>query len=252
MRMRAEKREKRCLTPFFLVCCGLLPAFSANADDQEYAQARAAMVREVELYANFARDDSRKSFDDSVMDSLGAVERHKFVPDRQTRYAYENRPLPIGHGQTISQPYIVALMTELIEPGPDDVVLEVGTGSGYQAAILAKLVKQVYTIEIITALADEAKGRLRRLGFSNVTTKLGDGYYGWKERGPFDSIIVTAAASHVPPPLIQQLRPGGRMIIPVGDRFTTQQLLLIKKAESGEVVTRQITAVRFVPLTGDR
>jgi len=240
------------LTPTrrILVCCALLLAFAANADEAEYSKERAAMVREVQLYAGFARDDSGKPFDEDVMRSLGAVERHKFVPERQKRSAYENRPLPIGHGQTISQPYIVALMTELIKPGPDDLVLEIGTGSGYQAAILAKLVKHVYTIEIIRALADEAKARLRRLGFSNVTTKLGDGYYGWKEHGPFDSIIVTAAASHVPPPLIQQLRPGGRMIIPVGDRFTTQQLLLIKKTETGEVITRQITAVRFVPLTG--
>jgi len=229
--------------------CVLLLAFSANADEAEYAKERAAMVREVQLYANFARD-SGQPLDEEVMRSLNEVERHKFVPESQRRDAYENRPLPIGHGQTISQPYIVALMTELIEPGPEDVVLEIGTGSGYQAAILAKLVKHVYTIEIIRALADEAKGRLARLGYDNVTTKLGDGYYGWKEHGPFDSIIVTAAASHVPPPLIQQLRPGGRMIIPVGDRFTTQQLLLIKKTETGEVITRQITAVRFVPLTG--
>ncbi len=140
---------------------------------------------------------------------------------------------------------------DLIEPGPDDVVLEIGTGSGYQAAILAKLVNHVYSIEIIDALAERAPADLARLGYDNVTTKLGDGYYGWEEHAPFDAIIVTAAASYVPPLLVQQLRPGGRMIIPVGGRFMTQQLLLIEKTDDGEVITRQITAVRFVPLTGE-
>ena len=158
--------------------------------------------------------------------------------------------MPIGYGQTISQPYIVALMTELIEPDVDDVVLEVGTGSGYQAAILAELVGHVYSIEIIEALATRARQDLVRLGYKNITTKLGDGYYGWAEHGPFDSIVVTAAAGHVPPPLIEQLKPGGRMVIPVGSRFMTQTLLLIEKTESGEVITRQFGAVRFVPLTG--
>jgi protein-L-isoaspartate(D-aspartate) O-methyltransferase len=143
-------------------------------------------------------------------------------------------------------------MTHLSEPQPDDTVLEIGTGSGYQAAIFSTLVENVYSIEIIEPLANEAKARLERLGFDNVTTKLGDGYYGWEKHGPFDAIVVTAAASHVPPPLIAQLKAGGRMAIPVGDRFLTQQLLLIEKAEDGEISTRQIAAVRFVPLTGDR
>lgn len=187
----------------------------------------------------------------SVLRSLGTVDRHEFVPDRQKRFAYENRPLPIGYGQTISQPYIVALMTNLVEPDAGDIVLEVGTGSGYQAAILAKLVKQVYSIEIVPPLASQAKSRLERLGFDNITTRLGDGYYGWEEHAPFDSIIVTAAASHVPPPLVEQLRPGGYMIIPVGGRFMTQQLLLIRKTDEGEIKTWQIAAVRFVPLTGE-
>jgi protein-L-isoaspartate(D-aspartate) O-methyltransferase len=141
-------------------------------------------------------------------------------------------------------------MTELVEPDADDVVLEVGTGSGYQAAILAELVDHVYSIEIIEALATRAKQDLLRLGYKNITTKLGDGYYGWEEHGPFDSIVVTAAAGHVPPPLIEQLKPGGRMVIPVGSRFMTQTLLLIEKTENGEVITRQFGAVRFVPLTG--
>lgn len=232
------------------VCCVALLAFTANAEEAGYAIARAAMVDEVHFYATLARDTGEKALNEDVMQSLGTVERHEFVPAHQKRFAYENRPLAIGHGQTISQPYIVALMTDLIEPGPDDVVLEIGTGSGYQAAILAKLVNHVYSIEIIDALADRAAADLARLGYDNVTTKLGDGYYGWQEHAPFDAIVVTAAASYVPPPLVQQLRPGGRMIIPVGSRFMTQQLLLLEKTEDGEIITRQIAAVMFVPLTG--
>ena len=232
------------------VCCVALLAFTANAEEAGYAMARAAMVDEVHFYATLARDAGEKALNEDVMQSLGTVERHEFVPARQKPFAYENRPLPIGHGQTISQPYIVALMTDLIEPGPDDVVLEIGTGSGYQAAILAKLVNHVYSIEIIDALADRAATDLARLGYDNVTTKLDDGYYGWQEHAPFDAIVVTAAASYVPPPLVQQLRPGGRMIIPVGSRFMTQQLLLLEKTEDGEIITRQIAAVMFVPLTG--
>ncbi len=208
------------------------------------------MVDVVEFYATLARDTGEAPLDEDVMASLGTVERHEFVPARQQPFAYENRPLPIGHGQTISQPYIVALMTDLIKLDADDVVLEVGTGSGYQAAILAKLVKHVYSIEIIEALADESAARLKRLGYDNVTTILADGYYGWEAHAPFDAIIVTAAASHVPPPLVQQLAPGGRMIIPIGGRFMTQQLLLLEKTDDDEVITRQVAAVRFVPLTG--
>lgn len=223
-------------------------AAPALADDDDFAALRADLVDEVRVYAGYAGDDP---FSDAVLEVVGRVERHRFVPPGQVRYAYENRPLPIGHGQTISQPYIVALMTDLLEPGEDDVVLEVGTGSGYQAAVLAELVDQVYSIEIIEALATSARERLHRLGYDNVTTKLGDGYYGWKAHAPFDSIIVTAAASHVPPPLIEQLKPGGKMVIPVGGRFMTQLLLLLEKGDDGEIVTRQIGAVRFVPLTGE-
>ncbi len=208
------------------------------------------MVDVVEFYATLARDTGEEPLDEDVMASLGTVERHEFVPAQLKPFAYENRPLPIGHGQTISQPYIVALMTDLIKLDSDDVVLEIGTGSGYQAAILAKLVKHVYSIEIIEALADESAARLKRLGYDNVTTTLADGYYGWEAHAPFDAIIVTAAASHVPPPLVQQLAPGGRMIIPIGGRFMTQQLLLLEKTDDDEVITRQVAAVRFVPLTG--
>ena len=212
---------------------------------------RSAMVAEVEYYARIGRDTEGAAFSDVVLDVLNSVPRHEFVRDAEKRFAYENRPLPIGHGQTISQPYIVALMTELVMPDRDDVVLEIGTGSGYQAAVLADLVAHVYTIEIIEPLASSASERLARLGYDNVTTKLGDGYYGWEAHAPFDAIVVTAAASHVPPPLIQQLRPGGRMVIPVGGRFMTQQLLLIEKTAKDEIITRQVAAVRFVPLTGE-
>ena len=222
----------------------VLPVF---ADD--YVVRRAEMVDEVLRYADAAGDES---LGEDVLQSMNAVERHAFVPGAQVPYAYENRPLRIGYGQTISQPYIVALMTDLLDPEPDDVVLEVGTGSGYQAAVLSGLVGRVYTIEIIEALADQARGRLQRLGYENVVTRLGDGYFGWEEHAPFDSIIVTAASTHVPPPLIEQLKPGGRMVIPVGSQFTTQWLLLIEKGADGEIVSRQIAPVRFVPLTGER
>lgn len=226
-------------------------AGTSAGDDEDFAAQRAAMVAEVELYARLAGDTMGEPIGDRVLHVLGTVERHEFVPEDQRRYAYENRPLPIGYGQTISQPYIVALMTKLIEPEEDDVVLEIGTGSGYQAAVLASLVKSVYSIEIVPPLAIQAKERLERLGFANVTTRVADGYYGWDEHAPFDSIVVTAAASHVPPPLVKQLRPGGYMVIPVGGRFMTQQLLLIQKTQKGEVKSWQIASVRFVPLTGE-
>jgi len=226
-------------------------SFVIRADDTQFALDRAAMVSEIEEYARLTGDQTgNQGFDKRVMQSIASVQRHEFVPDDQKRFAYENRPLPIGFGQTISQPYIVALMTDLIQPDRDDVVLEIGTGSGYQAAILSRLVKSVYSVEIVKPLAKQAAARLQLLGFDNVTTRLGDGYYGWAEHAPFDAIVVTAAASHVPPYLVRQLSRGGRMVIPVGGRFLTQQLLLIEKTEAGEVKTRQVIPVRFVPLTG--
>jgi protein-L-isoaspartate(D-aspartate) O-methyltransferase len=181
---------------------------------------------------------------------MARVPRHELVPRDQRDFAYENRPLPIGHGQTISQPYIVAVMTDLLKPASTDRVLEIGTGSGYQAAILAELVDRVFTIEIIEPLGKLAGRNLEKLGYRNIEVRIGDGYYGWKEQAPFDAIVVTAAASHVPPPLIEQLKPGGRMVIPVGTRFMVQQLVLVEKDAGGEVTTRQILPVRFVPLTG--
>lgn len=203
-----------------------------------------ADVRETSLYLDKEKLDSR------VIEAMRDVPRHEFVRRPLQAYAYENRPLPIGHGQTISQPYIVAIMTDLIKPKKHHRILEVGTGSGYQAAVLAKLVKQVYSIEIIRPLGEQATTRLKQLGYTNVRVKIGDGYYGWGEFAPFDAIVVTAAASHIPPALIKQLKHGGRMIIPVGSRFMTQQLLMVQKDTQGKVTTEQILPVMFVPLTG--
>ena len=215
-----------------------------------FAAARTRMVGEVADDARVtASETGRMALDPRVMKALGTIPRHLFVPEELRNAAYQNRPLPIGHGQTISQPYIVALMTDLLRTKPTDVVLEVGTGSGYQAAILSPLVKQVYSVEIIEPLAKQATARLKSLGYKNVVTRHGDGYNGWKEAGPFDAIIVTAAATHVPPPLIQQLKPGGRMMIPVGGPFATQSLMLVEKTAAGKVRTRSVLPVRFVPLT---
>jgi protein-L-isoaspartate(D-aspartate) O-methyltransferase len=188
----------------------------------------------------------------AVIAAMAAVPRDKFVPADIRSAAYDNGPLPIGHGQTISQPYIVALMTHLLSPEPDQVILEVGAGSGYQAAVLAKLVHQVYSIEIIPALAEEAKQRLQKLGYTNIEVRQGDGYYGLEQYGPFDGIIVTAAASHIPSALKEQLKPGARLVIPVGLPYTTQHLMLVEKDAAGRIFTSDVLAVAFVPLTGGR
>lgn len=231
--------------------CLLAAAGPLRAADSPFDAARDAMAREIE--GDVRRTSERigqTELDPRVMESMRKTPRHEFVPEELKPFAYENRPLPIGYGQTISQPYVVALMTDLLEAGTDSVVLEVGTGSGYQAAILAGLVKHVYSIEIIQELSETATERLKRLGYGNVEVKPGDGYYGWKEHAPFDGIVVTAASSHIPPPLIEQLKPGGRMVIPVGSPFMVQQLMLVEKAATGEIRTRQILPVAFVPLTG--
>ncbi|MFL6200697.1 MAG: protein-L-isoaspartate(D-aspartate) O-methyltransferase, partial [Thermoanaerobaculia bacterium] len=182
------------------------------------------------------------------------VPRHELVPEAVRHAAYENRPLPIGNGQTISQPYIVALMTNLAKPAKSHVVLEVGTGSGYQAAVLSRLVAQVSSIELVEPLARRATERLKALGFNNVTVRQGDGYKGWAERAPFDAIVVTAAASHIPPALVEQLKPGGRLVIPVGERFSIQNPMLVEKDPDGRAHTsRAVLPVRFVPLVaGER
>ncbi len=192
--------------------------------------------------------------DPAVLNAFRQVPRHRFVPAGQLAYAYDDRPLPIGFGQTISQPFIVAKMTELVKPKKEHRVLEIGTGSGYQAAILSSLVADVYTIEIIEPLGVAARSRLAALGYSNVNVRIGDGYYGWEERAPFDCIIVTAAANHIPPRLIEQLKPGGRMVIPVGNPFQTQRLLLVTKGDKGprDIRIQDIMPVIFVPLVSGR
>jgi protein-L-isoaspartate(D-aspartate) O-methyltransferase len=187
--------------------------------------------------------------DPAVVESMRSVPREEFVPEKYRGDAYANMPLPIGYGQTISQPYIVALMTELLELEREDRVLEVGTGSGYQAAVLAEIVDRVYTIEIVKPLAVSAEKRLRRLGYSNVRVRFGDGYYGWEEEGPFDAIIVTAAADHIPPPLLAQLKKGGKMCIPVGQPYFPQVLKLIEKEADGTIRIHDVLPVAFVPLT---
>ncbi len=234
-----------------LVVALLVVPSTSEASEEKYLRDRQEMILQIENSVQATRFYIDKSkLDDRVMSAMLTVPRHDFVPAEQRKYAYENRPLPIGHGQTISQPYIVALMTDLLDLTEDSRLLEVGTGSGYQAAVAAHLVKTVYTMEIVEPLAKEADGRFNRLGYENIINRAGDGYYGWSEHAPFDAIIVTAAASHVPPPLVRQLKPGGRMVIPVGSRFQTQQLLLITKDDEETVRTRQILPVRFVPLTG--
>ena len=187
----------------------------------------------------------------AVLEAMGKVPREIYVPEAHRDSAYADSPLPIGEGQTISQPYIVAAMTELLAPQPDHVVLEVGTGSGYQAAILAELVRQVYTIEIVPSLARSAEARLAGQGYTNVTVRAGDGYAGWPEHAPFDGILVTAAPDHVPRPLLEQLKPGGRMVIPVGGARSTQELRLIEKRTSGDIRETVVMLVRFVPFTGE-
>ena len=236
---------------FYLGMLGLICAASGVEAADDYPALRARMIAEISQDVSDTRSYIGKStLDERVVRVLGTVGRHRFVPAEMQSIAYENRPLPIGYGQTISQPYIVALMTDLLELKAGDVVLEIGTGSGYQAAVLSRLVSRVYSIEIIPELADTAATRLKRLGFENVEVKNADGYFGWQEHAPFDAIIVTAASSHIPPPLVRQLKPGGVMMIPVGAVFQVQQLSLLRKTPDGELITRQIMPVRFVPFTG--
>lgn len=227
----------------------LAPGGQLIAD--EYSMQRKQMIADIEEDVRVtAKYINKKSFNMPVMQVMGSVPRHKFVPTKLRSRAYENRPLPIGYGQTISQPYIVALMTDLLQAQPEHRVLEIGTGSGYQAAVLSELVGEVYSIEIIEELGDATAKLLTRLDYNNIETRIADGYDGWQEYAPFDSIIVTAAISHIPPPLVQQLKKGGRMVIPVGTRFQTQYLTLVEKDVQGDITTRQVLPVSFVPFTG--
>lgn len=236
---------------FVLIIAQILSLASAIVAADNYDQQRQQMVADIEedvaITSNYI---GKESFDQAVMQAMSTVPRHEFVPPAMRDYAYENRPLSIGHGQTISQPYIVALMTDLLQPKANQSVLEIGTGSGYQAAVLSHLVKQVYTIEIIEALGKHTTQLLVDQGYDNVKTRIADGYDGWPQHAPFDSIIVTAAISHIPPPLVAQLKNGGRMVIPVGTRFQTQYLTLVEKDMQGKVTSRQILPVIFVPFTG--
>ncbi|MFQ5861765.1 MAG: protein-L-isoaspartate(D-aspartate) O-methyltransferase [Candidatus Brocadiales bacterium] len=213
-------------------------------DDEIYTQERARMV-EKQIKARGVKDAR-------VIEAMLSVPRHLFVPERQRIHSYEDRPLPIGSGQTISQPYIVAFMTELLELDEDDTVLEVGTGSGYQAAVLAEIVKKVFTIEIKERLGLLAKERLKSMGYANIDVHIGDGYNGLPDEAPFNAIIVTAAAAHIPEPLIKQLRPGGRMVIPVGRPYGHQSLVIVTKKEDGEIRKEITLPVLFVPLLRER
>jgi len=194
-------------------------------------------------------ETGRAALSGQTMAAMRKVPRHRFVLQGDERYAYDDRPLPIGHGQTISQPFIVALMTDLLDLKPPDKVLEIGTGCGYQAAVLSELAREVYSIEIVEPLGREAAQRLKTLGYRNVVAKVGDGYQGWAEHAPFDAIMVTAAARDVPPALIEQLKPGGRLVIPVGSQGGGQTLYVMEKQLDGKVTRRAVLGVRFVPLT---
>jgi protein-L-isoaspartate(D-aspartate) O-methyltransferase len=230
----------------WLMVASMAPADCTSGDPAQdpLARARLAMVT--------GQIAARGVKDPRVLDAMRAVPRHEFVPATLREDAYGDSPLPIGHGQTISQPYIVALMTELARPSPSDRVLEVGTGSGYQAAVLSQLVARVFSIELVDPLAQSAASTLRRLGYANVTVRSGDGYLGWPDEAPFDIIVVTAAPEEVPAALLAQLKPGGRLIVPVGRVWDVQDLQLIEKDASGRVTTRSIIPVRFVPLVKRR
>ena len=213
--------------------------------DEAFADARRQMLAEIAAEAAItAEHTGRAAFDERVMRAIAAVPRHEFVPLELQPYAYLNRPLPIGCDKTVSQPFIVALMTDLLEPGAADVVLEVGAGAGYQAAVLAGLVSRVYSVDIIQELATGAERRLRRLGYGNIEVTVANGYYGWPAHAPYDKIVVTAAADLIPPPLLAQLKPGGRMVIPTGIP-ERQTLVLVQKSASGSLATRDILPVRF-------
>ena len=209
-------------------------------NDKDYEELREAMVK--------TQIESRGIKDEDVLSVMRDVPRHLFIDESLWPKAYSDGPLPIGHGQTISQPYIVAFMTELLRPDTHHMVLEIGAGSGYQAAVLAKLVHHVYTIEIVPELGRNAKAALKRLGYDNISVRVGDGYKGWPEEEPFDRIIVTAAPEKVPEALLDQLKPGGRMVLPVGPRWWGQDLLVIEKNERGKVVQKNTIPVRFVPM----
>ncbi len=234
MNIKSKTAAYLSLSLLIIILSGILISFAAD----QYQQQREQMVR--------TQLQNRGITDQKTLEAMRTTERHKFIPGNQKRHAYEDRPLPIGYGQTISQPYIVAFMTQIIEPKSHYRVLEIGTGSGYQAAVLAEIVDEVYTIEIIEELGNHAIEVLDKLNYNNAHVKIADGYYGWEEHAPFDAIVVTAAAEHIPPPLVKQLKDGGKMIIPVGSPFRVQQLMLVEK-KNDQLTTKNLMPVRFVP-----
>ncbi|HTZ40472.1 MAG TPA: protein-L-isoaspartate(D-aspartate) O-methyltransferase [Syntrophales bacterium] len=248
--MKALAAFSTCVTVALLASVIVMPGiaggwfFGKQLTAKDYDSLREAMVNDQIV--------ARGIHNKGVLQAMRQIPRHLFVPEDRRASAYEDRPLPIGYDQTISQPYIVAYMTELLQPEGSGTVLEVGTGSGYQAAVLSRLYRKVYTIEIIAGLAESAKVRLRDLGFSNVEVRTGDGYAGWPDKAPFDAIMVTAAAGHIPQPLVSQLKAKGRMVIPVGSPSMIQHIILVEKDEKGNTTTKSLLPVRFVPLTGGR
>ena len=247
---RSTCRARTMKGLLLLVVSMVIVAWEATAQDMQCVRERAAMVETIRARArSYVNVLGQQGLSEKVLDALGQTQRHLFIPERSCSTAYADGPVPIGLGQTISQPFIIALMTQLANVAPDDVVLEVGTGSGYQAAILARLARKVCTIEIIPQLAEASARTLRDLGYDNVSVRAGDGYVGWPECGPFDAIVITAALAEVPPPLIEQLKVGGRLVMPVGPAYTTQQLTVVVKIGLGQTTTRTVGLVRFVPLT---
>jgi protein-L-isoaspartate(D-aspartate) O-methyltransferase len=244
-----RRRLRRSLLPPLLLAVSLFGPPGLTSAHEFRADERQRMVDEIVHIARSAGEMGRPALDDRVIAAMAKVPRHEFVPPEHRHAAYRNRPLPIGEGQTISQPYIVALMTDLLRLEGGEKVLEIGTGCGYQAAVLAEIAADVHTIEIVDRLADQAARTLKRLKYRNVHTRTGDGYGGWPEAAPFDAIIVTAAPDHIPPALVAQLKPGGRLVIPVGTLF--QELMVVQKNADGSTFNEQIVPVRFVPLTRD-
>ena len=235
-----------------LIVMSIFEQSGSAAGTDEYASERAELLKSIRDDVYSTRDyTGLDAFSKAVMTAVEQVPRHEFVPWHMRKYAYLNRPWPIGHDQTISQPYIVALMTELANIDGDAVVLEIGTGSGYQAAVLGEIARQVYSIEIVEPLGRRAQRTLQRLGYDNIEVRIGDGYHGWPEAAPFDAILVTAAPEQVPQPLLDQLRPGGRLVIPVGEQGAVQTLKVLEKDARGVIHERSALPVSFVPLTGD-
>jgi protein-L-isoaspartate(D-aspartate) O-methyltransferase len=248
-----SKRRRSVLGTLGAAIVGMFapPKGVLGADQEALARKRDQMVAEIAAMARETRlETGREAFAPAVMRAMRTVERHRFVPAGELDSAYRNHPLPIGRGQTISQPYIVALTTDLVAPQPHHRVLEIGTGSGYQAAVLAELVEKVYSVEIVEPLARDARQRLQTLGYRNVAVRIGDGHFGWPEFAPYDGIVVTAAAAGVPEALLAQLKPGGRMVIPVGPPDRVQDFVLVQKHADGTSSRRVVLQVRFVPMTG--